>query len=149
MRLETLVTGIVAGSAAVMLSVVPTFAGQAPQGPQQVATAKAGPQTGMAAHMAAKDQTMMADREKMMQEMTRADQRLGDLVATMNTASGMQKTDATAAVVNEMVTERRAMRDRMMKMQDGMMAHMMEHMQAGTASMAMCPLMKPMSDMKH
>ncbi len=57
--------------------------------------------------------------------------------------------DATAAVVNEMVTERRAMRDRMMKMQDGMMAHMVEHMQAGTASMAMCPLMKPMSDMKH
>jgi hypothetical protein len=102
----------------------------------------------MAAHMAAKDQTMMADREKMMQEMTRADQRLGDLVAKMNAASGMQKTDATAAVVNEMVTERR-MRDRMTKMQNGMMAHMMEHMQAGTASMGMCPLMKPMSDMKH
>jgi hypothetical protein len=148
MRLKRLLTGIVAGSAAVMLSVVPTLAGQAPQGPQQAATAKAEPQPGMAAHMAAKDQTMMADREKMMQEMTRADQRLGDLVAKMNAASGMQKTDATAAVVNEMVTERR-MRDRMTKMQNGMMAHMMEHMQAGTASMGMCPLMKPMSDMKH
>ena len=36
----------------------------------------------------------------------------------------------------------------MMKMQDGMMAHMMEHMQAGKASMAACPMMKQMGGMK-
>jgi hypothetical protein len=48
-----------------------------------------------------------------------------------------------------MVTQRLAMRDGMMKMQEGMMSHMMEHMQAGTASMAMCPMMKQMGDMKH
>jgi hypothetical protein len=41
------------------------------------------------------------------------------------------------------------MRDGMMKMQEGMMSHMMEHMQAGAASMAMCPMMKQMGDMKH
>ena len=117
MRLRTLVTGVVAASAAVMLSAAPTLAGQ---GSQRGATAKAGPQSGMAAHLAAQDQTMMADREKMMQEMTRADQRLDAPVATMNAASVTQKGDA--AVVSEMVTERRAMRDRMMTMQDGMMA---------------------------
>ena len=37
--------------------------------------------------------------------------------------------------------ERRTMRDGMIKMQEGMMSHMMEHMQAGTGSMAMCPMM--------
>jgi hypothetical protein len=38
------------------------------------------------------------------------------------------------------------MRDTMMKAQQGMMSHMMEHMQAGPASMAACPMMKPMAD---
>ena len=41
------------------------------------------------------------------------------------------------------------MRAGMMKMQDGMMSHMMEHMQAGTASMAMCPLMKPTGETQY
>lgn len=70
-------------------------------------------------------------------------------VAKMNTASGMEKMAATATVVTEMVTQRRTMRDGMMKMQQGMMGHMMEHMQAGKDSMASCPMMKQMSDMKH
>jgi acyl CoA:acetate/3-ketoacid CoA transferase alpha subunit len=61
----------------------------------------------------------------------------------------MEKTAATANVVSEMVTQHRTMRDGMMKMQEGMMSHMMEHMQAGAASMAMCPMMKQMGDMKH
>jgi hypothetical protein len=56
---------------------------------------------------------------------------------------------ATATVVTEMVTQRRTMHDGMMKMQHGMMRHMMEHMQAGKDSMAMCPMMKQMGDMKH
>jgi hypothetical protein len=80
--------------------------------------------------------------------MKAADQRLDELVATMNTASGMEKMTATAAVVTEMVTQRRTMREGMMKMQEGMMSHMMEHMQAGAASMAMCPMMKQMGGMK-
>jgi hypothetical protein len=81
--------------------------------------------------------------------MKAADQRLDDLVGKMNAASGTDKADATAAVVNEMVTQRRTMRDGMMKMQQGMMAHMMGHMQAGKDSMAMCPMMKQMGGMKH
>jgi hypothetical protein len=40
------------------------------------------------------------------------------------------------------------MRDGMMKMQEGMMSHMMEHMQAGTGSMAMCPMMTQTGGMK-
>jgi len=99
--------------------------------------------------MAAKDHAMMAEREKMMAEMKAADQRLDGLVARMNAASGAEKTTATAAVVTEMVAQRRTTGDGMMKMHEGMMAHMMEHMQEGKDSMAMCPMMKPMGGMKH
>jgi len=67
----------------------------------------------------------------------------------MNAASGMEKADATAAVVTGMVTQRRTMRDGMMKMEDRMMGHTMEHMQAGKASMAKCPMMKQMGGMQH
>jgi hypothetical protein len=66
----------------------------------------------------------------------------------MNSASGSEKPVATAAVVTEMVTQNRAMQDRMMKMHQDMMGHMMEHMQAGKDSMAMCPMMKQMGSMK-
>jgi len=154
MRLNRFVTAIVAGCAAVLMSATPGLAGQMPQGhvPQvspEAATATAKPQAGMATDMTAKCQAMMADREKMMTEMKAADQRLDNLVAKMNAASGAEKADATAAVVNEMVTQRRAMRDGMMKMEGGMMGHMMEHMQAGKDSMAMCPMMKQMGGMKH
>ncbi len=121
------------------------LAAQAPQTPQQAATVKAKP----ASDMAAKCQAMMAEREKMMTDMKAADQRLDDLVVKMNAASGAEKTAATATVVSEMVTQRRTMRDGMMKMQQDMMGHMMEHMQAGKDSMAMCPMMKHTGDMKH
>ena len=85
----------------------------------------------------------------MMAEMKAADQRLDALVAKMNAASWMEKADATAAVVSEMVAQRLAMRDGMMTMEHGMMTHMMEHMQAGKDSMASCPMMKSMGGMKH
>jgi hypothetical protein len=99
--------------------------------------------------MAAKDHAMMAEREKMMADMKAADQRLDELVATMNTASGTDKMAATTAVVTEMVTQRRTMQAGMMKMPESMMSHMMEHMQAGKDSMASCPMMKQMGAMKH
>lgn len=94
--------------------------------------------------MMAKCQAMMAEHDKMMADMKAADQRLDALVAKMNAASGQQKTDATAAVVSEIVAQRKTMHASMMKMHDGMMKHTMEHMQAGTESMAMCPMMKGM-----
>ena len=149
MRLSRFVTGVMVGCAAVVIPAMPGLAGQTPQGPQQTATAKATPQSGMAAGMAAKCQAMMADQGKMMAQMKDADHRLDNLVAKMNAASGAETANATAAVVNEMVNQRRTMRDGMMKMQHGMMTHMMEHMQAGKDSMARCPMMKQMGDMKH
>lgn len=120
---------------------------QAPPQPQPA------PATQPQPAMMDKCKAMMAEREKMMAELTAADQRLDGLVAKMNAASGQEKTDATAAVVTEMVAQRKSMRERMMNMQQRMMAHMGEHMQAGKESMATCPIMKGMMNdmggMKH
>jgi len=146
MRMERIVTAMMAGCAAVVISAVPVLAAQTPQAPHQhAATDKAKPPS----DMAAKCQAMMAEREQVMTDMKAADQRLDDLVAKMNAASGMQQMAATATVVTELATQRRTMRDGMMKMQHEMMGHMMAHMQAGKDSMAMCPMMKQMGDMKH
>jgi len=100
------------------------------------------------ADMTDRCKAMMAQHENMMAEMKAADQRLEDLVAKMNAASGQAKVDATAATVTEIAAQRKLMRDRMMAMHQGMMGHMMEHMQAGPQSMAMCPMMK-MGTMKR
>lgn len=100
------------------------------------------------ADMSAKCKAMMAQHEKMMAEMKAADQRLDELVTKMNATSGQAKVDATAATVAEIVAQRKTMRTGMMGMHEGMMGHMMEHMQAGPQSMAMCPMMK-MGGMKH
>lgn len=81
------------------------------------------------------------DMQKMMKE---ADARLDQLVTKMNSASGNAKVDATAAVVQELVTQRRQMRERMASMQQNMMAHMGEHMaHGGGTQMAQCPMMQP------
>ena len=143
MRLKEILTAMLAGCAVVVMVAVPELVAQTPKEPHHAADTAKPP-----SDMAAKDQAMMTEREKMMTAMKAADQRLDALVATMNTASGMERMAATANVVTEMVSQRRAMRDAMVQMQDGMMRHMMEHMQAGTASMAMCPMMKPMGAMK-
>ena len=67
---------------------------------------------------------MMAMREKMMAEM-KANQATMDLkVAAMNAAKGTAKTDAMAAVINEMVSEQK----QMMANMDTMCKQMMEHM---------------------
>ena len=143
MKMKSLVTAVLAGCAAVVISTAPGLAAQT-HDPQHAAADKAKPASGMAA----KDHAMMAEHGKMMADMKVADQRLNDLVTRMNSTSGAEKTTATAAVVTEMVAQSRTMRDGMMKMQQAMMPHMMEHMQEGKDSMAMCPMMKPMGDMK-
>ena len=90
---------------------------------------------------------MMAKHEAMKAEMAAMDARLDALVAAMNAATGSQKVDATAAVVNEMATQRKAMRDHMMAMGPQMMRHMMHHGGMGTMEgmkgMAECPFMHP------
>ncbi len=67
----------------------------------------------------------------------------------MNAATGGKKTDAAAAVINELVAQRKQMREQMMTMQPEMMKHMMAHMETGMMkcmeqSMAKCPMMKTM-----
>ena len=146
MKLSRFARVVVVGCAAVVVAAMPGLAGQAPHATTKT---KDKVHASMPADMTARCQAMMADQEKMTAEMKAADQRLDDLVAKMNAAAGTEKADATAAVVNEMVAQRRAMRDGMMKMQHGMMGHMMEHMQAGKDSMAQCPMMKQMGGMKH
>lgn len=135
MRITSLILGVL------LVLGVPAHA-QTQQPQQQQTPAKP------SADMAEKCKAMMAEREKMMAEMKAADQRLDDLVSKMNSASGQAKVDATAAALTEVVAERKTMHERMMQMHHGMMGHMMEHMQAGQQSMAMCPMMK-MGAMKH
>ena len=143
MRMNRIVIAMVTGCAADVISAVPGLAAQTPAGYQHATPDKAKPASGMAA----KDHAMMAEHEKMMADIKAADQRLDEMVTKMNTASAAQTPAATAIVVTEMAAQRRTMRDGMMKMQEGMMAHMMAHMQAGSASMASCPMMK-MGDKK-
>lgn len=145
MSMNKMVTMVMVGCVTVVMSVVPAFAGQKAPVHQPPAAAAAKP----AAAMDAKCDAMMAEHEKMTADMKAADERLDALVATMNTAAGADKGVATAAVVSEMATAGRAMRDAKAKMDDDMMVHMMEHMQAGKDSMASCPMMKPMAGMKH
>lgn len=106
------------------------------------------PQAKPAVEMPAKCKAMMAEHEKMMADVKAADARLDALVARMNAASGQAKAVAAAAAVTELVAQRKTAREGTMDMHKKMMGHMMEHMQAGKDSMAMCPMMKK-DGMKH
>jgi hypothetical protein len=81
------------------------------------------------------------------------DARLDDLVKRMNAATGSKKPDAVAAVINELVAQRKQMREQMMAMRPEMVKHMMAHMRMGMMkgmedSMAKCPMMKTMTPAK-
>jgi hypothetical protein len=73
--------------------------------------------------------------------------------APENAAKGSKEVDAMekpmAAVINELVTQRKAMHSMMMEMQPEMMSHMMHHMKMkdmkgmhGGKGMMECPMMK-------
>ena len=145
MSANRIVTVMVTVSVVTVMWAVPGLAAQTPQEHEHPAPATTKP---AAPGLDAKCQAMMTERERMMADMKAADQRLDALVVAMNAASGTEKVTATAIVVTEMVAQRRAMQASMMKMQEGMMSHMMEHMQAGGGSMAMCPMMKQTGGMK-
>lgn len=87
---------------------------------------------------------MMQQRQRMQADMKAMDEKLDGLVATMNSATGSEKMDAIAAVINVLVTQRKAMQEKMSSMQMGMMQHTMQHMQMGKQSMTMCPMMQGM-----
>jgi hypothetical protein len=83
----------------------------------------------------------MPQHQQMMQNMTAADQKLSELVATMNAAAGDTKVDAMAAVVRELVAQRKEMQQQMRMMQSGMMEQMMSRMSAmhGSGGMKNAP----------
>jgi len=91
---------------------------------------------------------MMAKHEAMKAEMASLDAKLDALLATMNAANGQKKVDATAAAINELAAQRKAMREHMMAMGPQMMQHMMQHgrmgmMEGMMKSMSKCPMMQP------
>jgi predicted transcriptional regulator len=99
------------------------------------------------------EESMMAHHKEMMAKMEAMDARLDELVKKMNAATGRKKPDAVAAVINELVAQRKQMREQMMAMQPEMMEHMMAHMRMGIMkgiedSMAKCPMMKTMAPAK-
>jgi Spy/CpxP family protein refolding chaperone len=99
------------------------------------------------------EDSMMAHHKEMMAKMEAMDARLDDLVKRMNAATGSKKPDAVAAVINELVAQRKQMREQMMAMQPEMMKHMTAHMRMGMIkgmedSMAKCPMMKTMAPAK-
>jgi hypothetical protein len=90
---------------------------------------------------------MMAMHQKMHARMQAMDQKLDALVAEMEAASGYDKTDAIAAVVAELVDQRKVMHGMMAGMQPRVMGPMMEHgrsgMMVGTKQpTGDCPMMK-------
>src|ERR1035437_4046141 len=68
--------------------------------------------------------------------------------ADMNRAPKDKKVGLMASALTGMVQQRITMDARKAKMEDEMMQHMMQHMQMGKESMAQCPMMKGMKDMK-
>ncbi len=108
------------------------------------------PQTGMmGGNMAQKCKQMMTTHSQMMADMKAMDAQLDQKVAAMNTAKGNAKVDAMAAVISEMVAQRKQMMAKMTNMQSQMMAHMGEHMaQSGGPAMrqsvSQCPMMQGM-----
>jgi hypothetical protein len=90
---------------------------------------------------------MMAMHEQMAADMKAMDAKLEQMVAIMNAATGSAKTEAMAAVINEMASQRKETMAKMSSMQSRMMAHTGEHMaQSGGPhmghAMAQCPMMK-------
>lgn len=97
--------------------------------------------------MMASCQEMMGKKDKMMADMKAQDAELTEHVAKMNRATGAEQTSIMAAVITHMLELRITTDARKAKMEKEMMAHMMEHMQMGAASMSGCPMMKGMGDM--
>lgn len=89
-------------------------------------------------------QHMQGHHEQRMAEMKAMDSRLAEKVAAMNAASGHDKIEPMAAVINELAAQRTAMREHMMSHRCGMKCGMKGQMagahEQGTSPD--CPMMK-------
>jgi hypothetical protein len=101
------------------------------------------PEGKMDAGMMEKHKEWQAKHEKMMAEMKAMDTRLDEKVAAMNTAKGDQKVEAMAAVINELVSQRKEMREDFGAMHHGMRGPMM-----GQPGAMDCPMMKHQGGMQ-
>ncbi len=119
------------------------------------ASAKAGTE---ASGMKAECEAMMARRQAMQDKVKAMDATLDKLVAEMNAAKESKAPDALekpmAAVLNELVTQRKAMHAMMAETQSSMMGHMGRHMHSGGMGGAMspmddCPMMKTSENEKQ
>ncbi len=91
---------------------------------------------------------MMEQKKKLAADTKSQDAELTELVAKMNRAPENKQMTLMATVITRIVDQQVAMDQRKAKMEDEKMAHMMEHMQMGKDSMAQCPMMKDMNEMK-
>jgi len=80
--------------------------------------------SGKMAGMGDQSMQMMAMHEKMMADMKASGAKMDLKVAAMNAATGAAKTDAIAAVINEMVSQQKEMMAKMASMHGQMMGHM-------------------------
>ena len=85
------------------------------------------------------DKDWQAKHEKMLAEMKAMDTRLDEKLAAMNAAKGDQKLEAMAAVINELVSQRKEMRENFGPMHHGMRGPMMGQPGAMPPD---CPMMK-------
>jgi Skp family chaperone for outer membrane proteins len=156
-HLKVLVPGIFAAAALALAVGVGAQTTPAPAAPPAAKSPQAAPMTGHHKDSAARAQhdadlkaecdAMMAKKQEMQDKLQAMDAALDKLVAEMNAAKGSKEPDALekpmAAVINELVAQRKASRAMMMEMQPAMMAHMMHHMDMHGAKGAMeCPMMK-------
>lgn len=153
---KVLVPGLFAASALVLAS----NAGAQTPPPKASSTTNTSPQaipmTGHHMHgqagarhsadMQAECKAMMAKRQEMQEKRKTMDAKLDKLVAEMNAAKASKGVDALekpmAAVLNELVAQRKASRSMMMEMEPGMMGHMGHHMGMGGKGVDDCPMMK-------
>lgn len=102
--------------------------------------------------MMADCQAMMTKKKEMKEHLAAMDATLAKLVTAMNAAANDKKADAMerpiAAVVTELVSQRKSEHVMAAEMDEAMMAHMMRHMQMGKDGMAHCPMMSGMKSMK-
>jgi TolA-binding protein len=111
-------------------------AGPAPAGQKQ-STAGAGP----AKPTAVSCQQLMQRHEQTMSDLEQMDAKLYGLVEKMNAAKGEARIDAAAAVINELMRQRRQVHERMTADAAMMSAYAMQHMSQGAGG-AHCPLLE-------
>ena len=92
-------------------------------------------------------QEVKEQKQKMAAEMKAQDAELATRVAEMNSAPESNQLRLLAAIVTHMAEQRATMNVKMAKMEEEMMKHMMQHMEAGKESMAKCPMMAGMKSM--